>query len=278
MMNKGIEKLFNTQEEEEIKTDRLQINGNILRIDQTTLQLSNLSSISHGLIKVKIPYAFLIIWGVVGLIFIKLYALIGFILLIGLGIYIYYLYQKTINTNSYLYLQLNSGINYTILFEDKEFLEKAKTVIEMSFNKKNQNIKINIKDQTIIGDNNRIDESSVGDNTSINSHNNDSSVKVGNINNSSLNSVQMGNANHINEQSLNWVELKNDLESVIKSIKTDSEVKQASILALDAVKNEDENLFTEVVTNHRQEFVSELFVNLSGAVLGQVINKILGIA
>lgn len=278
MMNKGIEKLFNTQEEEEIKTDRLQINGNILRIDQTTLQLSNLSSISHGLIKVKIPYAFLIIWGVVGLIFIKLYALIGFILLIGLGIYIYYLYQKTINTNSYLYLQLNSGINYTILFEDKEFLEKAKTVIEMSFNKKNQNIKINIKDQTIIGDNNRIDESSVGDNTNINSHNNDSSVKVGNINNSSLNSVQMGNANHINEQSLNWVELKNDLESVIKSIKTDSEVKQASILALDAVKNEDENLFTEVVTNHRQEFVSELFVNLSGAVLGQVINKILGIA
>lgn len=278
MMNKGIEKLFNTQEEEEIKTDRLQINGNILRIDQTTLQLSNLSSISHGLIKVKIPYAFLIIWGVVGLIFIKLYALIGFILLIGLGIYIYYLYQKTINTNSYLYLQLNSGINYTILFEDKEFLEKAKTVIEMSFNKKNQNIKINIKDQTIIGDNNRIDESSVGDNTNINSHNNDSSVKVGNINNSSLNSVQMGNANHINEQSLNWLELKNDLESVIKSIKTDSEVKQASILALDAVKNEDENLFTEVVTNHRQEFVSELFVNLSGAVLGQVINKILGIA
>lgn len=278
MMNKGIEKLFNTQEEEEIKTDRLQINGNILRIDQTTLQLSNLSSISHGLIKVKIPYAFLIIWGVVGLIFIKLYALIGFILLIGLGIYIYYLYQKTINTNSYLYLQLNSGINYTILFEDKEFLEKAKTVIEMSFNKKNQNIKINIKDQTIIGDNNRIDESSVGDNTNINSHNNDSSVKVGNINNSSLNSVQMGNANHINKQSLNWVELKNDLESVIKSIKTDSEVKQASILALDAVKNEDENLFTEVVTNHRQEFVSELFVNLAGAVLGQVINKILGIA
>lgn len=277
-MNKGIEKLFNTQEEEEIKTDRLQINGNILRIDQTTLQLSNLSSISHGLIKVKIPYAFLIIWGVVGLIFIKLYALIGFILLIGLGIYIFYLYQKTINTNSYLYLQLNSGINYTILFEDKEFLEKAKTVIEMSFNKKNQNIKINIKDQTIIGDNNRIDETSFGDNTNINSHNNDSSVKVGNINNSSLNSVQMGNANHINEQSLNWVELKNDLESVIKSIKTDSEVKQASILALDAVKNEDENLFTEVVTNHRQEFVSELFVNLSGAVLGQVINKILGIA
>ncbi|WP_282798791.1 hypothetical protein [Lactococcus lactis] len=89
MMNKGIEKLFNTQEEEEIKTDRLQINGNILRIDQTTLQLSNISSISHGLIKVKIPYAFLIIWGVVGLLFIKLFALIGFILLIGLGIYIF---------------------------------------------------------------------------------------------------------------------------------------------------------------------------------------------
>lgn len=276
-MNKGIEKLFNTQEEE-IKTDRLQINGNLLRIDQTTLQLSNISSISHGSIKIKIPYGFLIIWGVVGLIFIKLYALLGLILLIGLGIYIYYLYQKTVNTNSYLYLQLNSGSNYTILFEDKEFLKKAKTVIEQSFNKKNQDIKINIKDQTIIGDNNRIDETNVGDNTNINSHNNDSSVKVGNISNSSLNSVQMGNANHINEQPLNWVELKNDLESVIKSIKTDSEVKQASILALDAVKNEDENLFTEVVTNHRQEFVSELFVNLSGAVLGQVINKVLGIA
>lgn len=276
-MSKRIDKLFNTQEEEEIKTDRLQINGNILRIDRTTLQLSNISSIKYGTIKINPPYIFLILWGIVGIIFIKLYTLFGFVLLIGLGGYIYYLYQKSINTNSYLHLQLNSGTNYTILFEDKEFLKKATTVIEKSFNNKNQNIKIDIKDQTIIGNHNRIDETSVGDNTSINSHNNDNSVKVGDISNSSLNSVQMGNENHINEQSFDWEELKKDLANLIQSIKIDSEVKQASILALDAAKKEDVNLFTEVVTSHRREFASELFVNLSGAVLGQVINKVLGI-
>lgn len=49
----------------------------------------------------------------------------------------------------------------------------------------------------------------------------------------------MENANYIKEQSLNWLELKYGLESVIKSIKTDSEVKQESVLALDEVKDED---------------------------------------
>lgn len=275
-LSSGIENLLNTQNQEEIKTDRLQIKGNILKIDQTTLQLSNISSVSNGLIKVRIPYPLLFIWGIVGIILIKISTLVGFLVIIGLVGYIYFLYQKSINTNSYLYFHLNSGANYTILFENKTFLLEAKAVIENSFNKKNQNIKINIKDQTIIGDNNMIDESSIGDDVSINSYNTDNSTKVGDISDSSLRSVQIGNSNSISEGTMNWSELEQDLENVVNSIKTESEVKQASILALEAVKKRDEDLFKQVVINHKREFVSELFVNISGVVLAQVISNLLG--
>lgn len=282
-MENIMEELLNKQSKNEIKTESLQINGNILITDKTTLQLSNISSLTYGQLGVTIPYLLIVIWGIISFILIIAFAVLGIISLLILGIYIYYLYQKKINSDLYLYIKLNSGTNYTIFFANEEFLLRVKAVIETAFNKNDERIQINIKDQTIIGDNNTVDSPNedysvkVGDNNMINSTNRDESINVGEIKGNSLNKIQIGRENFMGNESLNWTQLAQDLKSVINSLTKDSELKEASIAALKAVNEQDEAAFKNVVTTHKSEFISELFINISGSILGQVVNSILGI-
>lgn len=282
-MENIMEELLNKQSKNEIKTESLQINGNILITDKTTLQLSNISSLTYGQLGVTIPYLLIVIWGIISFILIIAFAVLGIISLLILGIYIYYLYQKKINSDLYLYIKLNSGTNYTIFFANEEFLLRVKAVIETAFNKNDERIQINIKDQTIIGDNNTVDSTNedhsvkVGDNNMINSTNRDESINVGEIKGNSLNKIQIGRENFMGNEALNWTQLAQDLKSVIDSLTKDSELKKASIAALKAVNEQDEATLKNVVTTHKSEFISELFINISGSVLGQVVNSILGI-
>ncbi|WP_288596714.1 hypothetical protein [uncultured Lactococcus sp.] len=282
-MENVMEELMNRQSKNEIKTESLQINGNILVTDQTTLQLSNISSVTSGQLGISIPYMLIAIWGVVSLVLIPFLILLSIISLLVLGIYIYYLYQKKINSDSYLHIKLNSGADYTIFFANEEFLLRVKGVIETAFNKNDERIQINIKDQTIIGDNNMLDSTNedhsvkVGDNNMFNSTMRDESVNVGEIKGNSLNNMQIGRENNMGVEPLNWTGLASDLKSVIDSLTKDSELKEASIAALKAVNEQDEAKFKKVVTTHKSEFISELFINISGSVLGQVVNRILGL-
>ena len=279
-MNNTITNLLSNQSQKEIRTDRLQVQGNVLKVDKNTLQLSNISTLSHGRLKVNIPYPLLIIWLLISLIILKFSFILGLILIIALGVYIYYLYQKTLNTNSYLYIQLNSGIIYPIYFKEESFLLEVQDVLETAFNQRNQNISINIKDQTIVGDNNSIAEHSIGNNNIIESNNTDKSFSIGEINNSSLEQVQLGHGNHANIASnvsgYDWDEISKELERVINNISISSSVKSVSIEALEAAKNKDISTFETIVKSHKAEFLSELFINFAGSLLTQVVTKILG--
>jgi len=93
-MENVMEELMNRHSKNEIKTESLQINGNILVTDQTTSQLSNISSVTSGQLGISIPYRLIAIWGVVSLVLIPFLILLSIISLLVLGIYIYYLYQK----------------------------------------------------------------------------------------------------------------------------------------------------------------------------------------
>lgn len=119
-MNNIIEELLNKQPQDEIKTDQLKINKNILITDKTTLQLSNISSLDYGHLKVRIPYLPIIIWIILSFVFLRFIALLGVIMLIALGVYIYALYQKIVNPNLYLYIKLNQEqiIQYILLMKN----------------------------------------------------------------------------------------------------------------------------------------------------------------
>ncbi|GCF92696.1 hypothetical protein NRIC_05870 [Enterococcus florum] len=293
-MGKELVSLFEGNNEE-IETDLLVIKNNVLRFDRVSVQLSNISRVHTGEIKpnLSLPMVFVFI---VSLFLFKNWTLLGFIGLAVSGFHFYKFYQEYVNKKQYLTLSLNSGQFYSILFDDKEFIEKARSAIENAFNK-STDATINIAENKIInGDNHshnaygdfaNINSGTQKDND-INSHNSDSfnvkedhsSTTIGDINNSAIHSSSIGS--NIKQKldangEYDWNSIQVELKKVISSIKIDSPVKEASKEALVAAKDEDKAAFESIVKHHKKEFLSDLFANTASGLLVQVVSVILGI-
>lgn len=293
-MNNSLTKFLNN--ESEIITEDFVIKDNLLKFDDFTLQLSNISRLYAGEKKLKIPGILIIIF-IISIWIFSMQTVLG---LIGMGLSgfgIFNIYQTHMNNKLYLEFTLNSGTVYFIHFNDKEFLDEARAAIEVAFNTKQVFSKINIAEQKIIngdhhivqGDNTNIN-SGIQKDTLINSHNSDSfnttddhsSVTVGDIQNSSIHSSSFGSKNTIQtetdiESSYDWVAIEAALQAVVASIKIDSPVKTASVEALTAVQQRNENQFETTIKNNRTEFLSDLFQNTASGILSQVVCTILGI-
>ncbi|AEA93803.1 DUF6232 family protein [Enterococcus faecalis] len=137
-MNNELSKLIDMKKsEEEIETNHFIIKDNILRFDHLTLQLSNISRIYAGTKRMRIPVMaisiFVLAFGTIrfeGLRWISL-------IIMGLtGLYIYMVYQRHQSNKEYLIFQLNSGDNYSLYFQDSEFLNKVRNAVEAAFNHK----------------------------------------------------------------------------------------------------------------------------------------------
>ena len=72
------------------------------------------------------------------------------------GLYIYMVYQRHQSNKEYLIFQLNSGDNYSLYFQDAEFLNKVRNAVEAAFNHKNMYSEINIAEQKIIQGNHHV--------------------------------------------------------------------------------------------------------------------------
>lgn len=150
-MNNEFSKLIDMKKsEEEIETNHFIIKDNILRFDHLTLQLSNISRIYAGTKRMRIPVMaisiFVLAFGTIrfeGLRWISL-------IIMGLtGLYIYMVYQRHQSNKEYLIFQLNSGDNYSLYFQDAEFLNKVRNAVEAAFNHKNMYSEINIAEQKL---------------------------------------------------------------------------------------------------------------------------------
>lgn len=293
-MSKELASLFEGNNEE-VETDLLVIKNNVLRFDRISIQLSNISRVYTGEIKPNLSLPMVAVF-IVSLLLLKNWPLVGFIGLVVSGLHFYNFYQAYVNKKQYLTLSLNSGQYYSILFEDKEFIEKARSAIENAFNK-NTNATINIAENKIInGDNHshtvhgdfaNINSGTQKDNE-INSHNSDSfnvqddhsSTTIGDINNSAIHSSSIGS--NIKQKldangEYDWNSIQVELKKVISSIKIESPVKEASKEALVAAKGEDKAAFESIVKHHKKEFLSDLFANTASGLLVQLVSVILGI-
>lgn len=182
------------------------------------------------------------------------------------------------------------------MFKDQEFLNEVKLVIEDSFNSKHGEYTVKIAEQKIInGDQHIINGSNSNLNFGIQqdysktnhitesfNQTDDHSFNIGG--DMANSSIQAGTSNseaivkENRNQTYEWKEITTSLENIVKSIKIDSPVKQASQEALVAAQTENIGEFEAVIKNHRAEFLSDLFQNTVSGVLAQVISKILGIA
>ena len=293
-MSKELVSLFEGSNDE-IVTNQIVIKGNVLRLNQISIQLSNISRIYIGNNQLSFPMPMVVVF-VISLLLLGFQPLLGLIGLAISGWYLYNIYQKYAKKKQYLSLALNSGQYYYIHFRDSEFLDEVRLALENAFNK-NTYATINIAENKIInGDNHshnaygdfaNINSGTQKDNE-INSHNSDSynvqddhsSTTIGDINNSAIHSSSIGS--NIKQKldangEYDWNSIQLELKKVISSIKIDSPVKEASKEALVAAKGEDKAAFESIVKHHKKEFLSDLFANTASGLLVQVISVILGI-
>lgn len=240
-MEKSFSNLI-ASDDKEIVTETIMIKDNILKFNDITLHLSNIAVVYAGKKKLRIPYLAIVIF-LISCFFMFQIPSVGFIGGIGSGLYIWSVYKSYLSNNLYLNFQMNSGQYYRIYFSDKSFLEKAKSIVENSFNNKNMEYIVKIEEQKIVygndykvnGDNNVID-TTIQEGANVNSHNKDSfnkrnednSVKIRDIKDSSINGANFGNNNNLKTNKVDnydWKELGSELEKVIEAIKIDSDVK-----------------------------------------------------
>lgn len=150
----------------EIKTEYLTIQGNCLEMPGICVQLSNISLFTTSPVESVGPRVLLtaIVLVVVGMLIIGINFLIGLAVL-GVGIllgYFWYMDRQKARNSERLTIVTNSGITYSVVFEDKEFLKKvvaAITEIVREPQHKGKTI-FNIKDNIIYG-------SAIGNNASV---------------------------------------------------------------------------------------------------------------
>lgn len=140
--------------EKAIETPYLQIRKNIMRWNDTFIQLSNISFISaSNMAPMKLHILFPILF-LVGILIMDASLLTSFLFLIvgAAGIYYWFSENKKRKSQAVLTIRMNSGHNVYFTFDDREFLFKVIGVLESIIVDGGKDIIISIKDCTISDD------------------------------------------------------------------------------------------------------------------------------
>lgn len=122
-----------TNNTKSIETDQLTVKGNIMTWENTVIQLSNVSCIAtYPLAKIPFPVWSLVL-AVVGLLALKANLLLALGILLACSFWIAIWANRNENNKlkTYLNIVMNSGNTLSILFYDKEFMEKVLEVLEL---------------------------------------------------------------------------------------------------------------------------------------------------
>ena len=115
-----------------IQTKKLLVKGNIMSWDNTMIQLANVSCLSTTpLEEIPFPkYSILLI--LVGLVMFKINVLVSLLVLAAAGgwIYTWYNTNRKRSLQTVMSINMNSGMNFNLLFGDKGFLEDVLKVLE----------------------------------------------------------------------------------------------------------------------------------------------------
>lgn len=135
-----------------IDTPFLRIRENCLEIQNTTIQLSNISLFSTtDIMPEKFPMLSIALI-LVGIILLKAFIIPAFIAIVAGGIWIYFWYSSVEKTKELKRLTIitNSGNVFPILFEDQAFLAKVVVIMTDIIRDpaRARNITINIKECT----------------------------------------------------------------------------------------------------------------------------------
>ncbi|MGL4662425.1 MAG: hypothetical protein ACRCV7_01945 [Culicoidibacterales bacterium] len=301
-MSFDLSNLFLTGKQTEIISESLDIKENILKFDNLTLQLSNVSMLRVGIKDFQIPwraaltciiFLFLAMQNNLFLISVFFLAISGVA-----GYYIWKHIEAHNNTKYYLKFFLNSGEQYSLYKKEITALKQVKDVVEEAFNNKGMQVSYHIHDSEITytennvsGDgkvsvnigtqgNVMVDQSTKNSNDTNNYANSNNTV-TGNyhVEGNTTIETQRTVSQFLAEYNCSWTDIANELEVTLAKISDNSQEKRIAQEMLMAAKNRDENSFLNIFKNNKS-ILRELFVNttssLAGGLLVQLTMHLIG--
>lgn len=140
----------------QVETDVLYIQDNSIRWSDTIIQISNIAMVSTSSIGSKPFPLFSILVSVIGIVVANFALFPGFLIMCAAAAWIVYWYMQSEKEKKMkmLKISLNSGVTYSIIFNDKKFLtEVLKKMADLISKPTSQrNYTINVKDSTFSGD------------------------------------------------------------------------------------------------------------------------------
>lgn len=258
-------KLSNVTDKSIIKTENLEIGGNIFKYNRTVIQLSNISCFNVA----PMPKTGYPTWAFVG-------ALIGLILLftkqmllmmiglIAIGFCVYEIYRITNSNNQlgeYLILSLNSGQVLYFSCYSKDFLYSVENVIADCFKNKNLKYNVNLKDCNITHQEGYMDIHNTG-NIVTGNGNTVSAANTGNINNDKT----------IGESE--WLQLENAFKELISKTDVNSKEHMLAVSAQYQICKKDSTGLRKIIEENINDFKNSIFSQMAGAGIIEIIKRI----
>ncbi len=261
-------KIDNTKEKSIIKTENLEIGGNVFRYNRSVIQLSNISYFDVA----SMPKAGYPMWAFMG-------ALIGLVLLftkqammimIGLimiGFCVYEIYKITDNNNrlgEYLILSLNSGEVLYFSCYSKDFLYSIESAIADCFRDKNLKYNINLRDCSITHQEGGMDIHNTG-NIVTGNGNTVSATSTGNI-------MESGK---ISEE--DWKELENIFKEIVSKTDLNSKEHMLAVSAQYQISRKDKDGLKKIIEENVNDFKNSIFSQIAAAGIIEIIKKVTGL-
>lgn len=282
---------FNKRSQVELVTENFIIKDNLLKFQNDTVQISNISQIFAGKNQLKFSMSHIIL-GIISVIaffsvefpFIKGVGFIGIVITFFIG---YVVYKKYLASKFLLKFFMNSGNSYIVPFSDEIFLTDVRDVVETSILKGDVDFAINVGDRIIMSGNNQV---ITGDNNNMNTgiqkdvqvHSNneiDNSSFSMDIRDSQIQGSNVGSNNELKSvgADFDWTMLESEFKKVLGQLKIESTLKEASEEALAIIKEKNESKFKGFIQKYSAVFTSDFFKNTASGLLVQWISKTCGI-
>lgn len=280
MINELLKKI-NNSDDTTLKTDSLMIKNNAFIMENTSIQINNVSMISRN--NFDSPITLQQIFILLATVLVGFFFPLTFIATLLFGSYLYYQHQEHRKTKYFMTFNLGSNTNYYLYFDDKNFRDKVYQTITDAFIQNKNNIFIDLKNQNIQNQtvfekgstqNNINGEKNVVGNNIDNSLISTSGdvISDSNIIKDSQNSTQ--SIVDISKKDILWDKITEELNQVIGSQKhiLSQETLEALEQLAKASQNEDKSSFLKTITNNKNIFdnkiVQDIFSNsLSGIIV-----------
>lgn len=127
--NNFTKSIVGNQKEKTVKTEKLLIQGQLLKWDDVVIQISNISMITASDIQGPNFPLWSVFLCLVGIYLLNMKSLwyigVALVIIAGIVIYTWYSQKKITQAHKYLNILMNSGYTYSILFESEPFLKKV---------------------------------------------------------------------------------------------------------------------------------------------------------